>query len=475
MSFTRFIFTSVTIVTLALSVTSDSLQAQSKEVIAEYFKLLKDVNPRDAEAHFVLANWCGQNGMTSKKQKLLERTILIDPDHASARDALGYTRHGLGWRLGSGKASNVKKTEVVDDDETSKSEATEVENPDDPDSAGKKTPQQLIQEKLAFAAKAEKTLGIKFNTYQDKDFIIHSSHKANSKQVKSLLANLRRAKGLAQKLIGIKSSVEIWPDRLQFFYLKQLECESFSELLLSRRFINTQDFEPIHDRAVLFHSFPDDELTRFVGKSVLTRLGGSDNFVSGWLSSGIAELMVTQTTEGKKNKVYQKAFEIVGRQIDDDPQAYLLREVLEEVEPDSKNLRLGRSMSMTLVDFMVRTSRRNFGKFVTDLKEGSKSPPPESQDSPEFRKFLLQYLTRQESLIEKSFRMDPEKFEARWKLHVMNERKKFKGAEDENEAKTNRRGGNRGGTTTNRGGNNRGGNRGGTTRGGNNRNRNRNN
>lgn len=400
----------------------------TKEVRKELYRRLAALSPRDAEAHFQLATWCDSQDLGTHRQRLLEKTILIDPDHARAREALGYVRHGLGWRLES--ESPVRRPV---EDSPSPSEVTEVDPSDAPGegepSKTRKTAEQLIQEKLAWAKKAEETLGIEFNTYQDRDFIVHSTHRTNSRPFKQLLENLKIARGLNYKVLGLKSSAVAWPDKLQFFYLSQLECESFSELVLSRRFTNLEKFEAIHERAALFHEFPVDDLTRFVGRSLLTRLDGSEAWIGWWLREGAAEFAATQTPEARESKTYEKNFEIVARLIEDDPEAYLLRGILETLEGDRGNARQATASAMTLVDFLARTSRRGLAKVVEELKSTAELPPEAERDSPEFRKFMLQYLTRQEALLEEAFRMNPEKLEARWKLHVTNEARKSRDEE----------------------------------------------
>lgn len=49
------------------------------------------------EAHLQLADWCRKNFLTTPRQQELEKVIELDPDHAKARAALGYTKRNGVW------------------------------------------------------------------------------------------------------------------------------------------------------------------------------------------------------------------------------------------------------------------------------------------------------------------------------------------------------------------------------------------
>ncbi|QDT91914.1 HEAT repeat domain-containing protein [Gimesia algae] len=56
-------------------------------------KLIADT----VEAHLELANWCSENHLTSQRHAELEKVLLLEPDHAKARAALGYTQRDGEW------------------------------------------------------------------------------------------------------------------------------------------------------------------------------------------------------------------------------------------------------------------------------------------------------------------------------------------------------------------------------------------
>ncbi|QDT28079.1 HEAT repeat domain-containing protein [Gimesia panareensis] len=49
------------------------------------------------EAHLELAEWCRKNFLTTPRHQELEKVIKLDPDHAKARAALGYTKRDGEW------------------------------------------------------------------------------------------------------------------------------------------------------------------------------------------------------------------------------------------------------------------------------------------------------------------------------------------------------------------------------------------
>jgi len=66
----------------------------SRELITEFCRRAAKVAPLDAGSHYALAYWCSQNRLSKHAKTYLTRTIAIDSDHAAARKARGYERHG---------------------------------------------------------------------------------------------------------------------------------------------------------------------------------------------------------------------------------------------------------------------------------------------------------------------------------------------------------------------------------------------
>jgi hypothetical protein len=51
----------------------------------------------DAEAHYQLAQWCKEKGLTKEAEEELKKTIELDPNHEKARKELGYQKVGDKW------------------------------------------------------------------------------------------------------------------------------------------------------------------------------------------------------------------------------------------------------------------------------------------------------------------------------------------------------------------------------------------
>jgi len=71
-------------------------------VRALYSVRAKKSSARDAEAQFLLARWCRRHGLADEMTKHLEKVVALDPDHAAARQALGYEKVGEKWVAGEG-------------------------------------------------------------------------------------------------------------------------------------------------------------------------------------------------------------------------------------------------------------------------------------------------------------------------------------------------------------------------------------
>ena len=65
-------------------------------VIEEYETRARQVEDT-VEGHLQLAEWCRENFLTTPRHEELEKVLQLDPDHAKARAALGYTRHDGEW------------------------------------------------------------------------------------------------------------------------------------------------------------------------------------------------------------------------------------------------------------------------------------------------------------------------------------------------------------------------------------------
>jgi hypothetical protein len=63
------------------------------------YRLEKKRNPDTADGQFALAQWCATMGLWKQRKAHLARVIELEPDHADARQALGYIRKDESWVL----------------------------------------------------------------------------------------------------------------------------------------------------------------------------------------------------------------------------------------------------------------------------------------------------------------------------------------------------------------------------------------
>jgi len=57
-----------------------------------YERRLADLKPGDLEGHVELARWCAREKLKAEAESTWRKVLEIDPDHAEARKALGYTK-----------------------------------------------------------------------------------------------------------------------------------------------------------------------------------------------------------------------------------------------------------------------------------------------------------------------------------------------------------------------------------------------
>src|SRR5436190_15932789 len=63
---------------------------------AEYQKLAQS-SPDTAEDHWKLAEWCRQHKLDAEYKKHAERVLELDPNHADARNVLGFRQKDGKW------------------------------------------------------------------------------------------------------------------------------------------------------------------------------------------------------------------------------------------------------------------------------------------------------------------------------------------------------------------------------------------
>lgn len=456
--FFKNVVTAVVLLSTAILPSTVALGAEGS--LEEYYAKLSEVSPRDASGFYTLALWCQENGLGTEKQKSLKRTIRIDPDHAEARQALGYARYGLGWRLTSEIPQRINYGDDPDDigsesrdtgdvgDSAPESRAVvkkrrrvsaggDDESPESEEESGASsevrnlTAEQKLEKKKSWAAEAAKKARLDLNTTESRrDFLIHSTFASNSNQVKDFVARLKAARKHIAKAIGVGSRSEIWPHKLQFFLLRGLECARFSESALERRFSESSGWEMIDDYSLLVRDLSDFDLTRFMSSTALRGGGkppGGERWVASWLEEGMAQFIAAGTREGQERGLREQALRMVASRLENSPGRSPLMDLLETPDVRRRNLDRNRNVGMTAIDFLTQQRRRRLSKFIDETSKGE--TPPKGRR--EFKDFYLDYFNKQESLFKKIYRLAQDKLDEKWQEFIFEEVKALDDAERE--------------------------------------------
>ena len=70
---------------------------RSKSAFDEYAEKKKALAKDDAEGHYQLGLWCKENGLRNEAKAAFEAAVEIDPDHAGAREELGFVKYEGEW------------------------------------------------------------------------------------------------------------------------------------------------------------------------------------------------------------------------------------------------------------------------------------------------------------------------------------------------------------------------------------------
>ncbi|HVR75441.1 MAG TPA: hypothetical protein VMT52_13990 [Planctomycetota bacterium] len=479
------------LVTLALC----SNAPLSSAVNPEYISRLAALPPRDAAAYAALGAWAKAQGLEEEAAKCLERAIAIDPDCEEARIALGYRRHGTGWRKegerkpisrrssprgllpplgplsrtsGIAPAGSPGATDPSDPTEGTETVAPTAlpsvpapeplepaATPFDPKptrpretaAAQAATVAIEVERKKTWARDAATKIAATFSTYEDNDFLVHSSLPASSREVKVLVNHLKGLKKHLAGIVGGGGSAKYWPDKLQFVLLKsEPEYERFASMvdgLASAK--NPTGAYTSGDHTVL-HNPESDALARVLGETALKKMNGSDRWIGWWLSEGIAEMLHAQSPSGLMQGHYATSIKFAAEVMKAEAENLKIFNVIETASYRERDSTKNRALALSLVDFLL-SSKGAFQGFIKTLKSESAPAPPvipeNSKSREEFDAFHLSFISFQESALEASFRMQISTMAERWKLYTQKTAESLRsqetGKERKDEAARNRK------------------------------------
>lgn len=448
----------------------------------EYISRLAALPPRDAAAHAALGAWAKAQGLEEEATKCLERAIAIDPDFEEARIALGYRRHGTGWRKegerkpifrrsspqvllpplgplsrtsGAAPAGSPGITDAADpagDAETvapttpTALPAVPAPDPLPPDAAPEPLepaatpfdpkptrPRETaaaqaatiaieVERKKTWARDAATKISATFSTYEDNDFLVHSSLPASSREVKLLVTHLKGLKKILATIVGGGGSARYWPDKLQFVLLKsEPEYERFASMVDGLASAKNPAGAYTRDDHTVLQNPESDALARVLGETALKKMNGSDRWIGWWLSDGIAEMLHAQSPSGLKQEHYAVSIKYAADAMKAEAENLKIFNVIETASYKDRDSTKNRALALSLVDFLLNSKGAFHGLIKTLKSETAPAPPavPESSKSrEEFDAFHLSFISFQERALEASFRMQISTLAERWKLYT---------------------------------------------------------
>lgn len=94
--------------TLAAALLSPTASAQSREAFKAEL-VAKEEAAKDVAALMELARWAEEKGLSTDHKRLLNKVIELEPDHAEAREVLGYVQHDGTWMLAAKRDLMVRR------------------------------------------------------------------------------------------------------------------------------------------------------------------------------------------------------------------------------------------------------------------------------------------------------------------------------------------------------------------------------
>lgn len=424
--------------------------APAGDLREEYFERLGKLPPRSAAAHVELGDWCARNGLDDYAAACYRRAISIDTDCRRAREELGYRRYGTLWiqkgekppqrvsrsssrkpveppQAGSeslGGSPLEEEPSPVGPPPSEPPEAAEAGEPrvtkPEPELArvsSRDLLEQAIQKKRERATAAGEKIAATFTTYEDSDFLIHTTLPGSSRELKLLVNNLKALKKTLAGVLGTGSSTRMWPDKLQFFLLESNpEYTRFAELVDGLRAGNLPEGGYTTDDYTVVLS-PDSEiLPRLLGQTALSHFKGSKRYVGWWLQDGLGEWMFAQSPAGLASKYYATTFLYAAEVLAADGPSLKIFDLIETPDYRSREAGRNKALAFTLIEFLLRTRRRALPQIVAELK--SEEAPEPAATEEEFKSFYVSYVSFQEEVLVDACRATLNELGEKWKLFV---------------------------------------------------------
>jgi hypothetical protein len=449
----------------------------------EYCDRLAKIPPRSAEAYADLGEWCRASGLETEAAACFAKAIAIDEDCEKARTALSFRRYGTGWVKQDEKvsgftrpaSSSLRATGVTEEAPrvepapsatagarspapaaasasaapataapsaaaaptpapTAGGESATTPATSTPETTVQKPPKTAtgtsaakkddefaaaVEKKKQWAKTAEGKLQATFNTYEDADFLVHSTLPTSAREVKVLVLYLKGVRKVLAKILGASGSTRIWPDKAQFVLLKsEPEYERFAKMVDSIASAKNPDGAYTAGEHTALFNPESDAVPRFLGKTALRRLNGSTKWVGWWLEEGVSELSFCQTPAGQKKEHYATSMKYAAEVMKADGEALKIFNLLETASYRDRDATKSQALALSLVDFLYRKNS-GFQDLVKTLK-GADAPEPPGPDAKkeEFDSFHVSFISFQEKTMEATFHTQLSTLQEKWKAYT---------------------------------------------------------
>lgn len=403
--------------------------AATEEDRAEFRRQLRAMKPRDTEGLVALARWCRERNLEEEATRCLEKVLRIDPDHREARQALGYTRWGTGWRLSSGASAAEpadttgapppeEGSATTGDTETAPEEKTTAP---EPVSEVKTVPKRWGMDDLKARARAvSEATGIKFRDLSADPLLVHTNRRDAAFQ--EIIRSLRALCLDGSKVVGLKTKDTWIGPRLQVF--------AFERPAEFMKFVNVYEKRDAGSSTYSFNAkmgylaFSTINVPTFageLGRELVARAGSPSEadpslavarWVIPWLADGFSEWLTClgYSTPQRRNRNFQLVKDWMIRAGD----AARIAEFLERPGPGGPGP--SRPAVFTIVDLLIQ--RKKFPTFLRALL--TEETPPEPQGTQKMAEAdFLKFIEQQWQAFAKVYRVDAEKLNDMWKKHVL--------------------------------------------------------
>jgi hypothetical protein len=428
--------------------------------LQEYCRRAAALSPLDADAHFELGSWASENGLVKQARRSFEQTVAIDADHLGAREALGYVRHGTGWVLASSLEASGDRREPqkgtqdpaikgaaagaaaaaeapVKSSSAAVPAETEPPAPGTAEAGGEEIDATVeaaaldpeLAAKKEWAAAVSERMQSPFETYEDSDFLVHTTLPSlRHPKVLQLIAHLKATKKLVASFLGVNAAkTKLWPAKVQFLLLRSEEqYEQFAELVDDEDYAKNPDGGYTKGEHTVLANPVSPLVVRRLAEDAVERLHGRERRFAWWIVEGSAEWLVSQSkmTAGAdevEKQSYYRHFKTAADLINAKDKNRHIDDLLQSRELKPAEKERERALAMTLVDFLYRSKRKGFYDLLAELKSASAPVPPaeEVEDQDAWNTYWLNVSVFQEKALDKHFRKNTHELDVLWKKHVL--------------------------------------------------------